>query len=136
MEAKDDEKRKLLQTARVIAVVGLSPDAEKASNVVGKYLMAHSYRVIPVNPGQTQILGQRSYPTLSDIPEKVDIVNIFRRSDDALPVVKEAIALAPKAIWLQLGITNDEAKRIAEENGIPFYMDQCIKVEHSRLIGK
>ncbi len=136
MNERDEEKRRLLETARVIAVVGLSPDTAKASNIVAKYLMAHGYRVIPVNPEHTEILGQRSYPSVSDIPEKIDIVDVFRRTVDALPVVEEAVALTPKAIWLQLGIVNEEARKIAEDKGISFFMDLCIKQEHARLIGK
>ena len=136
MHEKDEEKKKLLETARVIAVVGLSPDTEAASNIVARYLMAHGYRVIPVNPEYTEVLGERSYPSLSDVPEKIDIVDVFRKAGDALPVVKEAVTLAPKAIWLQLGIVNDEAARIAKEKGVNFFMDLCIKQEHARLIGK
>lgn len=132
----DDQKRGLLETARVVAIVGLSPDTDKASNIVGRYLMAHGYRVIPVNPAYAEILGQRSYPSLSDVPVKVDIVDIFRKSDEVLPAVKEAVGLAPKAIWLQLGVVNEEAERIARQSGIPLYMDQCIKKEHTRLLGE
>jgi len=117
-------------------VVGLSPDTAKASNIVAQYLMAHGYSVIPVNPEHTEILGQRSYPSLSEVPERIDIVDIFRKSGDALPVVEEAIALTPKAIWLQLGIVNEEARKIAQDKGISFFMDLCIKQEHARLIGK
>ncbi|MDD3846794.1 MAG: CoA-binding protein [Syntrophorhabdaceae bacterium] len=136
MEERDNDQKKLLETARVIAIIGLSPDTGKASNVVGSYLIAHGYRVIPVNPGYTEILGQRSYPSLSDVPDRIDIVNIFRKADEVLPIVREAVGLAPKAIWLQLGILNDKARKIAENSGIPFYMDLCIKQEHARLIGK
>lgn len=136
MNERDEEKKRLLETARVIAVVGLSPDTTKASNIVAKYLMAHGYRVIPVNPEYTEVLGERSYPSLSDVPEKIDIVDVFRKAGDALPVVEEAVTLAPKAIWLQLGIVNDEAARIARDREITFFMDLCIKQEHARLIGK
>ncbi len=135
MNEKDEQRKRLLETARVIAVVGLSPDTARASNVVAKYLMAHGYRVIPVNPEYTEVLGQRSYPSLSSVPEKIDIVDVFRKAGDALPVVEEAVALAPKAIWLQLGIVNEEARKIARDKGIDFFMDLCIKREHTRLIG-
>ncbi len=136
MEEKESFKKLLLEGSRVIAVVGLSPDAGKASNIVAKYLMAKGYRIIPVNPNYEEILGQRSYPSLSAIPVKIDIVDIFRRAGDLMPVVREAVALPPKAIWLQLGIVSEEAKKLAEAHGIPFFMDQCIKVEHARLFGK
>jgi hypothetical protein len=136
MDKKDAERKKLLETARVIAVVGLSPDAAKASNIVARYLIAHGYRVIPVNPGHAELLGLKSYTSLSDISEKIDIVDIFRKAEDVPPIVEEAAALKPKAIWLQLGIVNDEARKIAEDRGIGFVMDLCIKQEHERLIGK
>jgi len=136
MEDRDDEKRKLLEDSRVIAIVGLSPDEQKASNVVAVYLVAHGYRVIPVNPGHAQILGQKSYPSLSDVPEKIDIVDIFMKAENVLPVVEEAIKLAPKAIWLQLGIVNEEARKLVESSDIPFFMDQCIKQQHTKLFGK
>ncbi|OPY02084.1 MAG: hypothetical protein A4E60_01308 [Syntrophorhabdus sp. PtaB.Bin047] len=136
MDKKDEERKNLLETARVIAVVGLSPDTAKASNSVARYLMAHGYRVVPVNPGHSELMGQRSYPSLSDVPEMIDIVDIFRKAEDVLPIVEEAVRLAPKAIWLQLGIVNDEARKIAEDGGISFFMDLCIKQEHERLIGK
>ena len=136
MEDRDDEKKKLLEESRVIAVVGLSSDEQKASNVVAVYLMAHGYRVIPVNPFHAEILGQKSYPSLSDVPEKFDIVDIFMKAENVLPVVEEAIKLAPKAIWLQLGIVNEEARKLVESSNIPFFMDQCIKQQHTRLLGK
>jgi len=136
MEDRDDEKKKLLEESRVIAIVGLSPDEQKASNVVAVYLMAHGYRVIPVNPSHAEILGQKSYPSLSDVPEKIDIVDIFMKAENVLPVVGEAIKLAPKAIWLQLGIVNEEARKLVESTNIPFFMDQCIKQQHTRLLGK
>jgi predicted CoA-binding protein len=131
----DDEIRELLKSVKVIAVVGLSPKEDRPSNMVARYLKEKGYKVIPVNPGHDEILGEKSYPSLPSIPEKVDVVNIFRKSSEVLPVVEEAIKLKPKCIWLQLGIVNDEAKRLAEENGIFFVQDRCIKIEHQRLIG-
>lgn len=136
MEEKENLKKLLLEGSKVIAVVGLSPDAGKASNIVANYLIAKGYRIIPVNPNYDEIMGQRSYPSLSDIPGKIDIVDIFRRAGDLMPVVREAVALSPKAIWLQLGIVSEEARKLAETHNIPFFMDQCIKVEHSKLFGK
>ena len=136
MENTDDVKKGLLEKSHTIAVVGLSSNNEKASNVVAKYLIAHGYRVIPVNPGYAEILGQKCYPSLSGIPEKVDIVDIFMRSEKVLPVVEEAVKLKPGAIWLQLGIINPEAQELAESNNILFFMNLCIKQEHERLFGK
>ena len=136
VENTDDVKKGLLEKSHTIAVVGLSPNTEKASNVVANYLIAHGYRVIPVNPGYAEILGQKCYPSLSGIPEKVDIVDIFMRSEKVLPVVEEAVKLKPGAIWLQLGIINPEAQELAESNNILFFMNLCIKQEHERLFRK
>lgn len=114
----------LLKEARVIAMVGLSPDESKASNRVAQYLTSKGYRVIPVNPGYDEILGEKSYKALKDIPEKIDIVNVFMRADKLLPVAEEAVAIRPRAIWLQLGIVNEDARRLVEENGISFVQDR------------
>ncbi len=131
---QDTAVKGLLQSARVIAVVGLSGDESKPSNVVARYLKNKGFRIIPVNPGQERILGEKTYKSLSEIPEKVDVVDIFMKADRVVPIVEEALKLQPKAIWLQLGIRSDEAKRLADERGIMFVMDKCIKQEHSRLL--
>ncbi len=136
MDQQDAERKKLLEESKVVAMVGLSPKEEKPSNLVARYLKNAGYRVIPVNPQAEEILGEKSYKTLSEIPVKIDIVDVFMRSESVLPVVEEAISLRPKAIWLQLGIVNEEAKRIVEEAGIYFVMDRCVKQEHTRLIGQ
>ncbi|OPY80994.1 MAG: hypothetical protein A4E65_01286 [Syntrophorhabdus sp. PtaU1.Bin153] len=136
MEPLDEKKKKLLQTSKIIAMVGLSPNTDKPSNVVANYLKGASYRVIPVNPQYDEILGEKSYKSLSDIPEKVDIVDIFMRSEKVVPVVEEAVKIKPRAIWLQEGITNEEAKKIAEDGGIDFVQGVCIKKEHTRLCGE
>jgi uncharacterized protein len=136
MQDYDEAAKKLLNESRVIAMVGLSADEEKASNRVARYLQSKGYRVIPVNPGYDEILGEKAYKNLSDIPEQIDIVDIFMRSEKVVPVVEEAIRIRPKAIWLQLGIVNDEAKRLAEEKNIGFVMDKCVKQEHARLFGE
>lgn len=130
----DAELRQFLQSVRTVAVVGLSADEDKPSNVVARYLMGKGFRVIPVNPGLESVLGEKSYGSLSEIPEKIDVVDIFMRSERVLPIVEEAVRLKPKAIWLQLGIRNDEARTLAVKNGIMFIMDKCIKQEHSRLL--
>lgn len=132
----DDIKKDLLTGSHTIAVVGLSPDQAKASNIVVNYLLENNFRIIPVNPGYPEILGRKCYPSVADIPEKVDIVDIFMRAEKVMPVVKEAIQIKPKAIWLQLGIVNNEAKELVEANNILFFMDQCIKQEHARLFKK
>lgn len=133
MKEGDRAVKGLLETSHVIAIVGLSADESKASNEVGRYLQSKGYRIIPVNPGADEILGEKAYKNLSEIAEPVDIVDIFMRSEKVVPVVEEAARLRPKAIWLQLGITNDEAERIAKGNGIDFFSDICVKQEYARL---
>lgn len=134
MELSDQVKKDLLGSSKIIAMVGLSPKTDKPSNRVANYLKAHGYRVIPVNPQHEEILGEKSYKSLSDIPEKIDIVDIFMRAENVVPIVEEAINIKPKAIWLQLDIVNDEAKSLAEKGGIDFVQNLCIKLEHARLI--
>ena len=131
---QDNAIKELLRTSRVIAVVGLSADEDKPSNVVARYLMDKGYKVVPVNPGQETILGQKSYKSLADIDEKVDIVDIFMKAEKVLPFVRDAIKLRPSAIWLQLGIVNEEAKSVADADKIMFVMDKCVKQEHTRLL--
>ena len=130
----DGEMEDLLKTTRVIAIVGLSPDEGKASNSVARYLKEKGYRIIPVNPGYAEILGEKAYKSLLDIPEKVDIVDIFMRAEKVMPVVEEALKLKPRAIWLQLGIRNDDASRLVEQTDVAYVEDKCLKQEHSRLL--
>ena len=134
MVLEQEQIRELLKTARVIAVVGLSPDQEKPSNSVSRYLRDKGYRIIPVNPAQEEIIGEKSYKSLSEIPEKIDIIDIFMRSEKVLPVVEEALKLKPKAIWLQLGIKNDEARRLVEQTDVGYVEDKCVKQEYARLL--
>jgi uncharacterized protein len=131
----DDRIKELLLKSRVVAVVGLSPDQHKPSNEVARYLQRKGYRIIPVNPTQDMILGEKAYKSLVDIQEEIDIVDIFRKPDEVIPLVREALQIRPRAIWLQLGVRNDEAKELVEKSGIPFIMDRCVKQEHSRLLG-
>jgi len=131
---QDTALKDLLQTVRTIAIVGLSADEDKPSNVVARYLVDKGFRIIPVNPGQDTILGEKSYRSISDIPDRIDVVDIFMRSERVLPVVEEAIRLKPRAIWLQLGIRNEEARELAAGEGVMFVMDKCIKQEHTRLL--
>ncbi len=125
--------RELLRRAKTIAVVGLSPKEHRPSNMVARYLMSVGYTIYPVNPGHDTLLGLPCYHSLQDIPDPIDIVDVFRRSDKVYPVVEAAVAIKAKAVWLQLGIVNHEAKALAEENGLLVIMDRCIKVDHSYL---
>ena len=120
----------LLTTAKTIAVVGLSPKESRPSNMVARYLLEEGYTVIPVNPGQEEILGLPCYPDLASIPGPVDIVDIFRRSEDVPPIVAEAIAIGAKAIWMQEGVIHEEAARTAKAAGLVVVMDRCIKTVH------
>ncbi len=124
---------KILEKSKVIAVVGASRNPSKAAHSIPKYLKEHGYTIIPVNPMAETILEEEVYPSLDKIPAQVDIVDIFRPSEDTPKVVEEAVKLKPKLIWLQLGIVNEKAKEIAEKHGIPFVMDKCMKIEHMRL---
>jgi uncharacterized protein len=123
-----------LNNSKTLAIVGLSNDESRPSYSVAKYMQAHGYRIIPVNPKCDEILGERCYPTLSAIPEPVDLVDVFRKPADALAIAEEAIAIDAKTLWLQIGVVNEEAKKLAEAAGLTVIMDRCIKIEHSRLI--
>ncbi|MBO8128449.1 MAG: CoA-binding protein [Peptococcaceae bacterium] len=136
MDNPDDTIIKaILEKSKTVAVVGLSPKKERDSYKVAAYLQKHGYDIIPVYPREEKILGAKVFRELADIPGQVDIVNVFRRSDQVMPVVEQAIRLKPKAIWLQLGIVNEEAAMLAESKGIVFVMNRCIKIEHERLLG-
>ena len=125
--------RKILEL-RNIAVVGMSNTEGKPANFVPKYLIENGYNVIPVNPTTSEVLGRKSYATISDVPEQVDIVDVFRRSEDVPIVVEDAInKKGVKVIWMQSGIYNEEAERRAKENGIDVVFNRCMKVEHSML---
>jgi uncharacterized protein len=128
--------QRILHTAKTVAVVGLSKNPLRASYFVGYYLRRHGYRVIPVNPGETEILGQKCFRTLTDIPAPIDVVNVFR-APDALPAIaREAVAIRAGALWCQFTVINEEGARIAEAGGLAVVMDRCIKVEHARYIGR
>lgn len=130
------EIQRVLNTARTIAIVGLSNNELRASYFVGYYLKRHGYRVIPVNPRVPEILGETSHPSLLDVPEPVDIVNVFR-APDALPeIAEQTAAIGAGALWTQFDVINVEGGRIAEEAGVTVVMDRCIKVEHARYIGR
>ncbi|MBO3751677.1 CoA-binding protein [Streptosporangiaceae bacterium NEAU-GS5] len=128
--------QRVLHTAKTIAIVGLSKDELRASNFVGYYARRHGYRVIPVNPRESEILGQPCYPSLGEVPVHVDVVNVFR-APDALPgIASEAVAIQADVLWCQFGVINEEGARIAEEGGMTVIMDRCLKVEHARYVGR
>lgn len=124
----------ILSNARSIAIVGLSPKQERPSNDVAQYLIKAGYTVYPVNPGQDSILGLKCYPSLYDIPDPIDIVNIFRRSSEVLPIVEAAVGIGASTVWMQEGIVNNEAADYAEEHGLQVVMDRCIKIDHMNLV--
>jgi uncharacterized protein len=127
--------RRILAENHVIAVVGLSADWFRPSYFAAKYMQEHGYRVIPVNPKYPEILGEKSYKALRDIPEKVDIVDCFRKTGDIMPIARDAIAIGAKVLWQQIGVKNAEAARLAEAAGLDAVMDRCVKIEHARLFG-
>ena len=128
--------QRVLHHAKTIAIVGLSSNELRASYFVGYYLRRHGYRVIPVNPRETEILGQTCYPTLGDVPEPVDIVNVFR-APDALPgIARETVAIGAGSLWCQFGVINAEGAEIAEAGGVTVVMDRCLKIEHARYVGR
>jgi predicted CoA-binding protein len=128
--------QRVLHTASTIAIVGLSTNELRASYFVGYYLKRHGYRVIPVNPRETEILGAPCYPSLLDVPVPVDIVNVFR-APDALPeIAREAVKIHAAALWCQYGVINTDGAQIAENGGMTVIMDRCLKVEHARYLGR
>ncbi|MDR3090184.1 MAG: CoA-binding protein [Desulfobulbaceae bacterium] len=124
----------IFQNTATIAVVGLSPKNERPSNMVARYLLERGYTVIPVNPGHDQILGQRCRKSLADIEEQVDIVDIFRKSAELMPIVEAAVAIGAKVIWMQLGLVHEEAAAYARAHGLTVIMDRCLKVDHQAIM--
>jgi predicted CoA-binding protein len=128
--------QRILHNAKTVAIVGLSKNPLRASYFVGFYLRRHGYRVIPVNPRESEILGEKSYASLTDVPGHIDVVNVFR-APAALPgIAQEALAVRAGALWCQFTVINEEGARIAEAGGLPVVMDRCIKVEHARYVGR
>jgi predicted CoA-binding protein len=127
--------RRILSQNRVIAVVGLSADWFRPSYFAAKYMQEHGYRVIPVNPKYAEILGEKCYASLKDIPVKVDIVDCFRKTADILPIAEDAVAIGAKVLWQQLGVKNEAAAARARAAGLEAVMDRCVKIEHGRLFG-
>lgn len=127
--------RRILDSNRTIAVVGLSAEWHRPSFFAAKYMRDHGYRIIPVNPRYTEVLGERCYPDLRSIPGPVDMVDVFRRSKDVLPIAEDAIALGARTLWMQLGVVNEEAADRARAAGLEVVMNRCVKIEHARLFG-
>lgn len=134
-----EQLRKILKQGHTLAVVGLSAEWHRPSYFAAKYMQEHGYRVFPVNPryaaSGTEILGERCYASLLEIPEPVDIVDVFRRTEEVLPIAKQAVQIGAKCLWQQLGVTNLEADQLAREAGLDSVMDRCVKIEYARLFG-
>jgi len=127
--------RRILRQVKTIAIVGLSANWYRPSYFAAKYLQEHGYRVIPVNPVYEEVLGEKCYPSLKDIPEKIDLVDCFRKSEDIEPIAKEAIEIGAPILWMQLGVTNEKAAAMARAAGLEVVQDRCVKIEHGRLYG-
>ena len=127
--------RRILGQCKTVAVVGMSDQWHRPSHFVGQYLKDHGYRVVPVNPRYTEILGLPCYSSLSDIPFPVDMVDVFRRSADVLPIAEQAVAIGARCLWQQIGVINTEADALVRNAGLDSVMDRCVKIEHARLFG-
>ena len=130
-----DDLRRILGDNRNIAVVGLSINWWRPSFFAAKYLKDHGYRIIPVNPNYDEILGEKCYPAVQEIPEPIDVVDVFQRSEVTPPIAQSAVDIGAKVLWLQLGVVNETAASIAREGGLEVVMDRCMKIEHGRLMG-
>lgn len=126
-------EKEILNSSKVVAMVGLSPKTDRPSYTVANYLKEHGYKVIPVNPGAQEILGETCYPDLKSIPESIDVVDIFRKPEDVPAIVEEAIQKGAKVVWMQLGIVNESAAETAKQAGLQVVMDRCMKKEHEKL---
>jgi len=131
----DNVMKEILLSARTIASVGLSGNQQKESYWIASYLKEQGYRIIPVNPTATEILGEKSYPDLESVPEKIDVVQVFRKPEDVPPVVDDAIKAGTKVVWMQEGIVNEDAAQKARDAGLQVVMDACMRATHRRLIG-
>ncbi|HPT70511.1 MAG TPA: CoA-binding protein [Syntrophomonas sp.] len=134
MAGSDETKRKVLADCKTVAIVGLSDDPQRASHRIGKYLKENGYKIVPVNPKLTEVLGEKAYPDLTSIPFKVDLVDVFRRQSDIDAVVEEALKINPKAVWLQMGLTCPGDKNRINDAGADLVEDCCVMVEHRRLM--
>ena len=127
--------RRILRECRTLAIVGLSAQWHRPSHFAAKYMLEHGYRVVPVNPGYEEVLGQRCYPSLEAIPHAVDMVDVFRRETDLPAIARSAVAIGARCLWLQLGVRNEEAAERAEAAGLQVIQNRCVKIEHARLFG-
>ena len=127
--------KRILKSSRVIAVVGLSANWWRPSFFVAKYLQDHGYRVIPVNPAYQEVLGEKCYASLKAVPEKIDMVDCFRKAEEIPALAEDAVAIGAKCLWMQLGVVNEAAAARAREAGLDVIMDRCVKIEHGRLFG-
>ncbi|WP_124728061.1 CoA-binding protein [Staphylospora marina] len=133
----DEQRAAILKSARNIAVVGCSDKPERTSYLIAEALQRAGYRIFPVNPNlKGPVLGEKPYASLTEIKEKIDIVNVFRRSETVMPVVEEAVQVGAGCVWMQLGVIHEEAARYAKEHGLTVVMDRCIKVDHALLLGR
>jgi uncharacterized protein len=123
----------IIAGCRRVAVVGISARPERPSHMVARYLKEHGFTIVPVNPGQSEVLGEKCYPDLQAIPGPVDMVDVFRKAEDCPAIATDAVAIGARVLWLQLGIVSEEARRIAAAGGIEVVMDRCLKIEHQRL---
>lgn len=130
----DDVMRQIFETSETIAVVGASTDPARAGNYIPDYLQSHGFRIIPVNPNYDKVLGEKCYDSLEDIPEPVDCVEVFRRPEYTPEIARQTVSIGAKSLWLQLGIINDEARRIAEEGGLFFVQNECMGPQHRRFL--
>jgi uncharacterized protein len=128
--------QEIVLNARTVAIVGLSASELRASNFVGYYLQRHGYRVIPVNPNEQHILGEQVYPSLRDVPDQIDVVDVFRDPAAVPDIAREAAEVGAGALWLQFGVISPEGARIAHDGGLDVVMDRCLKIEHARLLGR
>ena len=127
--------RRILRSCRTIAVVGLSAEWHRPSYFAAKYMQEHGYRIIPVNPRYPEILGERCHPDLESIGEPVDMVDVFRRTEDVPPIARQAVAIGARCLWQQIGVKNEAAAQLAADAGLDVVMDRCVKIEHARLFG-
>jgi predicted CoA-binding protein len=133
--ASIQELRSILTNCKTIAVVGISEQWHRPSYFVGKYLLEHGYRMIPVNPRYKEVLGQTCYPNLESVPTPIDMVDVFRRSEELMPIAKQTLVIGAKVLWQQLTVCNHEAHDYVREHGLTSVMDRCVKIEHARLFG-
>ena len=127
--------RRILRTSRTIAIVGLSAEWYRPSYFAAKYMQEHGYRIVPVNPRYTEVLGERCHASLAAIEVPVDIVDVFRRTEDVMPIAQQAVAIGAKCLWQQIGVKNEAAAALAARAGLEVVMDRCVKIEHARLFG-